>query len=277
MSQILGLTLLISLMVRTGLETDARDLLDSLRRIGYVGAALLTNIVLVPVYAVGLCRLFSVATEPAIGVILMALAPGTPFIVNTAGAKKGGSNASAVQVMVVLATVSAFSAPLLLNWATPNGTHTSIYPMSIIVKLISMQLVPLAAGVAIATLAPNTTKVVKLIFTIAFVAALIGILITSAPRLYDALLHVAGTNAMTVALLTTVAGMATGFFLGGRDPQARRTLSLATALRNPGLATTLAGAYFPHSRLAVLSALAYFLVQVVTVNVAAALFGRRVT
>jgi bile acid:Na+ symporter, BASS family len=274
MNHVLGITLLISLMVRTGLETDARALVASLRRYGYVGAALLTNIALVPLYGVGLCRLFNVATEPAIGVILMTLAPGAPFIVATAGSKKGGSNASAVQVMVVLAAVSAITAPLLLNWATPHGTHTSIHPLAIVAKLIVLQLVPLAVGIGIATLAPKTTATLKIVFTIAFIASLLAILVTAGPRLYHALLQVSGTKAMVVAFLTTVLGMVTGFILGGRDLAARRTLSLATALRNPGLASTLAASYFPHSKLAVLSALAYFFVQIVTANVAAAVVRR---
>jgi BASS family bile acid:Na+ symporter len=162
----------------------------------------------------------------------------------------------------------------LLNWATPNGTHTSIHPEAIVAKLLLIQILPLAIAIAVASVFPKSAGPLKAIFTIAFVIALAGIVVIAGPRVYNALVQVAGTKTMLVALLTTLLGMATGFALGGRDREARRTLGLASALRNPGLASTLAAAYFPQSQLAVLSALAYFFVQVVTANVVGAIVRR---
>ena len=65
--------------------------------------------------------------------------------------------------------------------------------------------------------------------------------------------------------LVTTLSFVIGWFLGGSRSEYRRTLGIATALKNPGLAMIVATARFPGTGVAS-SVAAYFVIQIVVTS-----------
>jgi predicted Na+-dependent transporter len=83
--KIRALVMIVSVMLAAGLQVDRQRLVETLRQCGLLGRALFANFVLVPICAILLVRLFHVEPGIFIGIVLMAMARGVPFLVNSAG------------------------------------------------------------------------------------------------------------------------------------------------------------------------------------------------
>ena len=261
-------------MLKAGLDTDVSSILARLRNYRLIGAALLANLVLVPLYASGINRALSVPTDIAIGISLMAVAAGTPLIVMSAGRKKGGSAGAAIDIQFILAAVSVVVAPFILKLMLPNDSLHSLHPGEAIAKLVVVQLIPMVIGIAIASSAKQVAQVLSPVCGAIFIVSIVVLIVMLRKEIYSSILSVTGTHGLIAMFFITLLAMLTGFLLGGPMENERRTLTIATALRNPGLATTIASSYFGRAPLIVSAILAYLLVQVITTTVVAAILQR---
>lgn len=86
-----------------------------------------------------------------------------------------------------------------------------------------------------------------------------GVLVVLGPKLWQAI----GGGTLLAMALVIIAGLASGYLLGGPARSTRAALALASATRHPGVAMGVIGSSFPDAKLAVLAVLMFVLLNVI--------------
>lgn len=250
----------VALMLQAGLQVNRARLKQTLQDRSLLMRALLANFVLVPAFAFLLVRAMHLNAFIAAGILLMAIAPGVPFLPNAAGRKAGGSLGFALALCFIMPALSIVTAPLTARLVLPAETHIPV--SSVIVTLAIFQLAPLLIGMLTADRAPQLAA--KLVRPLAVVVtiAILAVLVLLAPSIAKAVATVYGSYGTAAALVIVLFSLAAGWLLGGPQRPYRNTLGVATALRNVGLALTVATVDFPGTPVAAMVT-AYLLVQVI--------------
>jgi bile acid:Na+ symporter, BASS family len=268
-----ALVAIVSLMFLAGLRAAPGSILGTLRDTSLIVRALVANVIIVPILAVALVRAFSLSQPIAIGIMLMALAPGIPFVIVSAGAKKGGSDAFALSLSFILPAVSVITLPFWATLLAPaiGGLHVPVGRS--VVTILLAQLVPLFAGLLIGRRSERLRiallRPVGIVSGLALVVLVVLIAVPGA----KALATVFGTRAIVAILSLQVLSLATGWYLGGPRPETRRTLAVATSLRNVGLAATLATTFFAGIDV-MATVVAFLIIQLIVAVLAGAYFSR---
>jgi BASS family bile acid:Na+ symporter len=237
--KILALFMIVSTMFGAGLQVDRQRLVETLRQYGLLGRAFLANFVLVPLVAILLVRYFHAEPGVAIGIVLMSMAPGVPFLANAAGRSGGGSLSFALTITFCFAALSVVTIPLtiaLIAYFLPSAPVPAVPVAKFLTTLVVSQLVPLALGALIGPRLPPALaeKLVK-ISHLVFVAAALVLVVVSFGSIVNSVSMVYGQGHLFLILAIGVFSVLAGGLLGGPDRQYRRTLSIATLLRNIGL------------------------------------------
>ncbi len=95
---------------------------------------------------------------------------------------------------------------------------------------------------------------------VVFAVALLVLIVFIFPTIIKSFASVYGTYGLISALILVLLSIGTGYLLGGPDPAYRHTLSIATALRNIGLAALVANADFAGTLVGA-SVMTYFFIQ----------------
>lgn len=271
--KIIALVMLISLMLQSGMQSDWPRLRSFLTNYSLMGRALLANFIFVPLIAVLAVRGFHLREAIAAGILLMAVAPGVPFLPRMGGRKHGGSLGLAVALSVVMPAISIITAPLTARLLFQPHMLGGFPVKSTIITLVVAQLLPLIVGLIVASRAPQLAARVLKPLAVLIVLAMAVLLVLLAPDLAKAVGTVYGSYGTMTALLIVVVSLAIGWLLGGPEVPSRNTLALGTALRNPGLALVVATTQFPGTPVAAM-VFTYFLVQVIVGLVSGTLFAR---
>lgn len=224
-----------SIMFGIGLGIAPRDLLTVWRRPGLMLRGLFAVLVAVPVVAWAVCLALDLPRAVAVGIMLMAIAPGAPLALQRSlGA--GGHHAFAPGLQISVAALAAVSMPLSV--AVINhvyGTHGSLSPLQLMKQVMTLQLLPLGFGVATgrllpragAWLRPRLERLGKL---------LLALLVVYVAFAFREDLARAGTGMILAMVMTTAGALGLGHALGGPDPGTRTAVAIVSAARNPGLA-----------------------------------------
>ncbi|HEX4014116.1 MAG TPA: hypothetical protein VHX17_09565 [Candidatus Cybelea sp.] len=265
--------MLISLTFSAGLEVNFDHLIATLKNVPLLAKALLANFVIVPIFGVLLVRLFALPPEIATGFLLMAIAPGVPFVLN-AVRKRGGSLGLAVELAAVLPLLSIVTVPLTARYVLPAAAAAALPIGRFVVTLVLFQLVPLLAGIAIATALPKAAPRLARIASIAFYITVVFLLIVLAPKLVDGVGAVYGSRGIWAMLSISILAMLTGLALGGPLTENRRVLGMGTTLRNVGLCVLTATTSFPGTPVAA-AVLTYLLIQFSLTTIVGIYFARK--
>lgn len=264
---------IVALMFLAGLRAAPGSILTTLRDWPLIVRALVANVVLVPIFAIVLVRAFSLPTPIAVGIILMALAPGIPFLIASAGSRQGGSDSLAVCLAFLLPAVSIITLPLwvAILGATMGGLNLPVD--RVVATLLLTQLLPLLAGIVIGRRSERLRAALLRPVGIVSILALLLLVVLIAVPGAKALATVFGTGANLAILTLIVLSLMTGWYLGGPQPETRRTLALATELRNVGLAATLGSTFFAGTDVLV-TVVAFLIIQLIVGFLAGAYFSR---
>jgi bile acid:Na+ symporter, BASS family len=269
-----ALVAIVLLMFVAGLNAVPGQIVAALRQTNLLARALIVNVVIVPLLAVAIVRGFSLSQSTAIGVMLMALAPGVPFLAVSAGAKRGGSEPFAVTLSFLLPAVSVVTLPLWVGILAPAivGLHMPV--IRSVVTILLVQLLPLLAGIAIGRRSERLRTALLPPAQLASTLALLAVVVLIAVPAAKALGTLFGTRALAAILSLSILGLGLGWSLGGPMPETRRTLAIATVLRNVGLAAALGATFFPDTGVLV-AVVAFLVIQLLVSTSAGALFSRR--
>jgi bile acid:Na+ symporter, BASS family len=177
--------------------------------------------------------------------------------------------------MVLLAGSSAIVAPLLLGVLLPmtaGDVHVEIHAGNIVATLLIAQFLPLCVGLAVRHWFPAVALKLKTpadrLSAVLNLATLAVILSVQFDMLVGIPLRAfAGMSALVLA------GLAIGWFLGGRGKESRTAMAMATAVRNVGVSLVIATKSFPGTA-AVTAATAFAIFQTVLLAVVALSWGR---
>jgi BASS family bile acid:Na+ symporter len=264
--KIAAIVMLVSVMLSAGLEINVEHLLAALKNYSLFARALLANFVVIPIFGVLLARAFHLDQYIAIGFVLMALAPGVPFLVRAAGRTPGGSLGFAAALAFIMPALSIVTIPLSARFIfaagliAPADVAGHIPFGRIAVTLVAFQLVPLLVGLLIANRVPKLAMKLRRLLLLLFAVAVVALLVILGPILIKAVASIYGSRGMLAMLVLVLLSVGTGWILGGPSIQYRRTLSIATMLRNIGTCAVVATATFPKTLVAP-TVLTYFIIQ----------------
>jgi BASS family bile acid:Na+ symporter len=246
------------------LKAGPQDAMYLFRRPRLLMRSALSMAIVMPMFAALFIRALDFL-HPAVKIALVALSVSpVPPILPRKELKAGGKESYTIGLLVGAALVAIVFVPLALEvferiFAIPLG----LSPLRVALVVLMTVLAPLAAGIAVHSMAPafadRMVRPVFLVATIMLVAAAVPVLFTES-RAIGSLI---GNGTVVALALFVVVGLASGHLLGGPDPEDRTVLALSTASRHPGMAIAIAHANFPGQKLALAAVLLYLLVSVV--------------
>ena len=272
-AKLVSIALLVSLTLGAGLEINREHLKAVFKDVGLLVRALAANFVVVPLLGVAFVRTFALEAQIATGVLLMAIAPGVPFIL-LGIRKKGGRLALAATIALLFPLISIVTVPLTASLVLPAGESAELPVTPFITTLVLFQMIPLLLGVAIAEWRPALAEKLGRPMRVVFLISLVALLAVLLPKIVRDVVLVFGSRGMFAMLCIVLTSLAAGWVFGLPNASDRRTLALGTSLRNVGLCATVAtGAFAGEPRVAS-AVLVYLLIQMIVSMVAGAAFKR---
>ena len=241
------------------------------------GDGVLTNFVVVPVL-IYLIRLWlPLSPEVKIGILLMAAAPVAPMAPPFVGMAKGDVPYS-VGLMAIVAVLSIVLTPLILSLTMPGGEGALVLdPMQIVKTLVTVQLIPIAAGMALRRARPTwSDRLLGFVPKLGQIGLLVGVglLLASQARQIVSLEPLAWIVLIVLVILSLFVGE---WMMMGKSSELRRSLAVSTAIRNIPLAFVVANANFPGTVVAPVTLIFATFTMVLSVVYGKAMLSREVS
>jgi len=261
----------VSSTLSVGLGLTVPQIVAPLRNGRLVVLSLLANFVLAPMAAIGLARLLGLDEPLAIGLLLVGVAGGAPFLLKLADLAKADM-AFAVGLMVGLMVITVGYMPLVLPLFLQG---VSVNPANIARSLVLLMLIPLAVGLAVrAWHAPAASAVRAVVALVSSISMIFVVALTTAGH-FGSMLSILGSFGILAAVLFVAICFGIGWVLGGPDGDTRGVLSLGTAQRNTAAALVVAGQNFSDAQVVVMITVVMIVSFAVLMPLARVLSGRQ--
>ena len=238
----------VSSTLSVGLALTVPQILAPLRNGRLVVLSLVANFVLAPVAAIGLAKLLGLDEPLGIGLLLVGVAGGAPFLLKLADLAKANMP-FAVGLMVVLMVVTVGYMPLVLPLLLEG---VSVNPANIARSLILLMLIPLAIGLALrAWHPPGAARVRAFVAPVSSISMIFVVVLTTAGH-FGSMVSTLGSFGIVAAVIFVALCFAIGWVLGGPGTDTRGVLSLGTAQRNTAAALVVAGQNFTDAKVVVM-------------------------
>jgi predicted Na+-dependent transporter len=222
------LVFVVTSMIAMGLSLTVRQVLDSLSNGRLVVLALLVNFVAVPAVAYGIDLVLDLDESLFIGLVLIAVAGGAPFLPKLVQVAKGDAAFSVglmVLLMVATVVVMPLALPLLLEGVEVNA-------WDIASSLIFLMILPLGISLFVRARYPDhAQRAVGSFGTVSSVAMAflaVGGIIAN----WSEVVSLIGTRGILAAALLIAVAFVLGFAVSGRDPGTRSVMGLGAGQRN---------------------------------------------
>lgn len=242
------LPILTVLMFSLGLTLRLRDFCQVLVRPKAFIVALTGQIVLLPLVAFGLGRLFHLPPVFFIGLMLIACSPGGSSS-NIFSRLAGGDVALSVLLTALSSLLTLVTIPLVMGWVTASaGAAAGIrLPVGNLLKQnLLLMLLPVLAGIFINRYWPRAAaRIDKVLSKAAFPALMLLVTVFFAQHYRTILAHI-GTLGLCVTALLLVAGGCAALLcvLFRVGPRERRTIFIEVGMQNAAQAIALAASPF---------------------------------
>ncbi len=242
-------TLLGIVMFGMGLTLKPADFKVVFSRPKDVIIGCIAQFTIMPLLAFLLCKVFSLPTELAVGVILVGTCPGGTSSNVMTYMSKGD-----VALSVGMTSVSTILAPFLTPMLTLlyAGQSVDVNVMNMFMSIVKVVIVPIVLGFLINRFLPKVAEaivdILPLISTTAIVAIVGAVVAANAAKIMTC-----GLLIVAVVILHNLLGYAVGYGVGKvlkLDTTKCRAISIEVGMQNSGLATSLAGAHFAQYPLA---------------------------
>lgn len=230
----------VATMLSMGLALNLSQIIEPLKKPLLVITVVVTNFLVVPLATLALVWFLPVDEGTKIGLIILSLSAGAPFIPKLAEiAKSDTALATAVMLLLMIATVIIlpFALPLMLDG------DVSVDSLSIAKSLVVMMIFPLALGLFIKAKAEVFAerwqgRMVKL-SNIALLLIIVLLVFLNG----KAMLEIIGYGLVAVVLFMLLT-LVIGYIAGGKVYHKRVVSSLATGQRNISAALVVAAQNF---------------------------------
>ncbi len=261
----------LSSMIGMGLGLRVSEIVAPLRNWRLVVLSLVANFVVMPFAAVALARILRLDESMAIGLLLLGMAGGAPFLPKLAQIARGNL-AFAVGLMVMLMVVTVGYLPIVLPMLLPG---VSVDPSQIARSLVLLMLLPLGAALAVNARVPNFAATIKPFFDTTSNLSLIALMALQTLLNIRSVAAVFGTGGIFAGVVFLAVGVAVGWVLGGSTRDTRSVMGLGTAQRNIAAALVVASQSFEDPNVTVMVIVVASVGLLVLMPLARAL-GRRV-
>ena len=272
-AQVAGLLGIVGSMLGMGLGLTFSQIAEPLKNARLVVLALLANFVLVPLLAYGISLIIPLDDALKIGLMVVALSAGAPFLVLEARAAKANL-ALAVGLMTLLMVVTIFYLPLVLPLLL---TGIEVDAAAIAKSLIVLMLIPLILGLLVRSGSPETAQhwqpTMNKIGSLGIMILLVVGLGLNAANVISLI----GTGGFLALLLFIAGSLVIGFAIGGRDKGTRTVTGLGTAQRNVSAAIVVALANFAGTNAVPFVLVASILIPLILLTMAKRLGARSET
>jgi bile acid:Na+ symporter, BASS family len=233
-----------TLMISVGLSLDVAELAATIRRLTWLAwlRLLLATFVIPAALALVLARVFGLSRGELAGTFLVGVAPGAPLLTRNLS-RKGFDMHLAATYQLWAALMVPIMIPLLVFSAGLLYNRTIWIPPTVLLwQIVEKQLIPLAAGMVLARLAPRLAKKIQtplnLLGNVLLVVFLGVILWKLEPELKQI------TPMLPVVSLLLAAGcMGAVWLMRLKDPVIEETYAISNTNRHAGLALLLSGQY----------------------------------
>lgn len=242
------LLFVLSSMLAMGFGLTVAQIIAPLRNGRLVASSLLANFVLMPLAALVLARLLRLDEAFGVGLLLLGVAAGAPFLPTLTQIARGNL-AFAVGVMVLLMVITVGYLPLVLPVLLPG---VSVDPAEIARSLFLLMLLPLAGALVVNAKLPGFAARAKVVCSRLSSLGLILVVLLQIVVNFSNVLSVFGTRAILAGLLFIAVGYGVGWLLGGPAADTRSVLGLGTAQRNIAAALVVGSQSFSDPKVVVM-------------------------
>jgi BASS family bile acid:Na+ symporter len=238
---LVALAFLTTSMFNVGLDLRVRQIIEPLRDRVLLSRALLASVILIPLLAAALTRVFPMEHALATGLIVYALSAGTeggPKFVQLARGNAG----FAVGLLAVLLTITIVCMPVALSFVVPDA---HVDRVGLLVKLLLAVALPLGIGLL---LRARTVRLADRLSAVMHpvTLGLLGVFFVQVVYVNADAIMKLPAGALIAALLYFVIAFGIGFGLGGPRNENRRALGMMGSVRNAPIAMTTASQVFAH-------------------------------
>ena len=235
--------LLALIMLGMGMTLRPADFSYIARRPAAFAIGVVAQYVLMPAAGWLLTTVFSLPPEIAVGVILVACAPG-----GTASNVMVFLARGDVALSVAMTSVSTLLAPVLtpLLVLLLAGRFLPVAPGDLFLSIVQVVLVPVVLGFLLRRFASGFTDRVTPALPLVSVLGITAVVLIVVAGSADSVLS-AGLLILLVVVLHNLLGLAVGYGVAracGLDVPARRAVSIEVGMQNSGLAATLGTVHF---------------------------------
>jgi BASS family bile acid:Na+ symporter len=253
---------LAGLVLAVGLNASRQDLLYVMTRPKLLMRAVTSVMIIPPVAAGLLIALAPLEPIAKAGIMLMAISP-VPPLVPGKELGVGGRKNYAYGLYVAMALLTIISVPLIIAViSTLWGRNDYVSVASIARTTFLGVLLPLAIGLAIRAVEPDfASRAWPLVYRL----SMLLVLLAFAPiliKVWPAVRELVGDGTVLAMAVVTLICLAGGHLLGGPELRDRATLAMASSVRHPGIAMSLAGSLFDDPRVSA-SVLLFMLVGMI--------------
>lgn len=257
-------------MVTLGLGLTVAQIIAPYKKLKILVLALLANFVCVPLFAFYLVQLFPMPEGVRIGIILLSLGGGAPFIPLIVAVAKGDVGGS-VGLMTLLLIVTLLLMPFAVPFLLPG---TSLNSLDIAKSLGLIMLLPLVSALCFNVYFPSSAarlqRYTRKITGISVLGLIVAIVF-----LYTEII-VNNIDVLAAISLFFFGAVMIGGFFGGRNRKNRISLVVGTGLRNPPMAILVASQSFSTEPMAAIVPLLLAIVAVLILLPWAKLVSRSV-
>lgn len=266
---------IVILVFAIGMHATLADTAELLRRRGLLVRSLLSLNVLMLVFAVALVQMFALPTPAKVALLALSVSPIPPLLPKKLKGVHGAEpyTASLIVFAALLSIVIVPASMDVLGAYFHQDVH--VPPSRLVPIVLVVILVPLLLGMLVNKLFPSfanrfATPIGKL-GSILLALSAAALLISQ----WKPLFSMFGSGVMIVLTIFSVVGAIVGHLLGGPEPENREVLALATSVRHPGIAITIAAINFPDEKSVPLVVVWHLIIGTVVAIVYKALFARQ--
>ena len=233
------------LMLGVGLRTSFGQVIEITKEVWLIARGVIANFVIVPVL-IGLTLIWvPLAPHVKVGIMLMAAAPVAPMAPPFVAMAKGDVPYT-VGLMTVVALLSIVLTPAILVLAFPESLgEVSVDPLQIVQTLLIVQLIPIAAGMALLHARPGMAeRMAGYVSKLGQIGLLVGVGLILLMQVEQIL------AIQPLAYLVMIVAVVVSLIVGdrmmlGESAERHRALAISTAIRNIALAFLIANQSFP--------------------------------
>jgi BASS family bile acid:Na+ symporter len=262
---------ILTTMLAMGLSFFPKQFLEPLKDKRLIIKSLAANFIGVPILTYIILQLIPLEQGLAIGLVLMATAAGSPFMLKLVQFMKADI-AFAVGLMLILSLVTLLYMPLVLSILIPGVT---VNHLSIAVSLIVLLFLPLISGTIIKWRYNKFADKIKPVFNKISNVAIVIVIILYLVLNYKEFLTVFGTGALIASLVFVLTAFLIGYLLGGPSKNTKPVLGLGTAMRNSSAAFVVAIANFSSEYDVMAMIIVVYMLSIIIMLIISAKIGER--